>query len=282
MVAGTWRLACGLFRPCRHKSPSAGPLSYKVIWHPLTCHRSGGSQMSLPIVPSTAINLATTCDGLLGGRVLLEQPAPGHGYRFNVDSVHLAEFVATSCNRNAGTMIDLGAGVGALGLCVCSLCTVSTAWFIEADPELGEIARRNVDRAGFGERIAVIQSLVQDCTAANVGVRADIVVTNPPYTLPHAGRVSPNASRDRARRGSLGDFIAAAARLLSPSGSLFFCYPARELTSTLHLLHSYSLTCVGLRAVHAVLSQPARIVLVQASLGEPRAPLQVHPPLVER
>ena len=58
---------------------------------------------------------AFTQDLLLGGRISLRQPA--QGYRVAIDPLLLA----ASVNAEPGeTILDVGAGVGAAGLCVAT------------------------------------------------------------------------------------------------------------------------------------------------------------------
>ncbi|MBV1705232.1 MAG: methyltransferase, partial [Hyphomicrobiales bacterium] len=54
---------------------------------------------------------ADTADGFLGGRLTLRQPARGH--RFGSDAALLAACAPTDCD---GEIMDVGAGVGAVGL----------------------------------------------------------------------------------------------------------------------------------------------------------------------
>ena len=63
-----------------------------------------------------------TEDSLLGGRVRLLQPS--RGYRVAVDAVLLAAAIDATAGQR---VLDLGAGVGAVGLCLAariSECTI--------------------------------------------------------------------------------------------------------------------------------------------------------------
>ena len=57
------------------------------------------------------MTLPTTVDTLYAGALTLEQPA--RGYRFNIDSLLLADFAGP---RRAERCVDLGAGVGTVAL----------------------------------------------------------------------------------------------------------------------------------------------------------------------
>jgi len=103
-----------------------------------------------------------------------------------------------------GVAVDLGAGWGYLAARLLARAPKITALhLIEADARALDCARRNVTdpRAQFHWA---------DATRPPTGIRADLVVMNPPF---HMGR---------AARPALGaDFIAAAAALLAPAGSLW-------------------------------------------------------------
>ncbi len=71
-----------------------------------------------------------TRDALFGGRLTLFQPARGAGYRTNVDAILLAAFAAA--DRKVRLAVDLGAGVGAVGLTLFFLRAAERVVFVEA------------------------------------------------------------------------------------------------------------------------------------------------------
>src|SRR6478736_704367 len=88
-----------------------------------------------------------TEDALLGGRLRLLQPP--RGYRVAVDAVLLAAAVdAAPCDR----VLDLGAGVGAVGLCLAARVPDCTIVGIELQPELAALAVRNAALNGAESR----------------------------------------------------------------------------------------------------------------------------------
>ncbi|MCB1312307.1 MAG: class I SAM-dependent methyltransferase [Sedimentitalea sp.] len=100
-------------------------------------------------------------------------------------------------------VVDLGAGWGYLAARVLERADVERLDLVEADHDALACARRNLDdpRARFHWA---------DATTWTPETRPDAVVTNPPF---HVGRAA-DPSLGRA-------FIAAAARILAPSGSLW-------------------------------------------------------------
>lgn len=221
---------------------------------------------------------AITRDALFGGRVALAQPARSTSkYRVNVDAIHLATFAHTP-TRRARSAVDLGAGVGAVGLSLLHLNAATHVTMIELDPSLAALARENAASNGWSDRITVLTADVSDRSSLTTG-SADLVVCNPPYVPPGRGRPASSA-RASARSGSLDVFLDAARRLAGKRARVCFVYPAIESTSLLASLRARGLEPKRLRFVHAKPRSPARIVLVEAVPGKPGG-LVVEAPLFE-
>jgi tRNA1Val (adenine37-N6)-methyltransferase len=229
-----------------------------------------------------------TKDALFGGSLVLFQPPRGAGYRTNVDALLLAGFATTpspaplgpsaSPQRPPGIAFDLGAGVGAVGLALLRFGAARRVVFVEIEEGPAAMARRNLDANGWASRGEVIRGDVRDVARAHAG-QATLVVCNPPYTRPGAGRASPN--EQRARVGELGHFIQAARQVAGKRARVCFVYPAHELATLLSELTSAGLHAKRIRFVHSTAAAPARIALVEAQAGRSGG-LRVIAPLVER
>src|SRR4029077_13316478 len=114
-------------------------------------------------------------DALLGGRVRLLQPR--RGYRVAVDAVLLAAAVDAGPDQRA---LDLGAGVGAVGLCVAARLPGCRIVGIELQPELAALAERNAVLNGVGDRLRTIVHDLALRLPQALG-KFDHVATNPPY-----------------------------------------------------------------------------------------------------
>ena len=150
--------------------------------------------------------MRTTCDTLLDGRLHLEQPARGQGYRFNLDPVLLADFAP-----RAAHVVDLGAGCGVLGALLLHAGKAQRVTAVEIQAEMAALCRDNAERNGFGSRMSVVSADLRHIQLADV----DGVVFNPPYFAAERGRGSPNSLRDAARHerhGTLVDFVSFCAR----------------------------------------------------------------------
>ena len=222
-------------------------------------------------VARVALAVTTTTDTLLGGKLRLRQPKTG--YRVNVDSLLLVGFAG---ERRVDRVVDLGAGVGALGLLALHRGIAKRALFIEADPKLVMLARENLARSGFeGEvrELDLSRSRVRDSAAP-------LVLCNPPYYPAHSHRPAA-PSRASARSGELLPFLQAAAALLArKTGRALFSYPAPQLAELLSRAEQAGLVAKRLRLVHAREDKPARLALIELRAARPGG-LVVEPPLIE-
>ena len=219
--------------------------------------------------------METTHDTLFGGALSLRQPARGKGYRVNVDALLLAGFAKRA--RPWRHAVDLGSGVGAVGLSLLHLGLVEHLTMVELDPALAKLARANAEANGWKERVEVVTADVRALPEA-LAAAADLVVCNPPYVAPGRGREPVIAKA--ARYGELDAFVEGARTAAGRRARVAFVYPAIESTTLLTLFRGHGLEPKRLRAVHGRAADPARVVLVEAALGRPGG-LAIEPPFVE-
>jgi tRNA1Val (adenine37-N6)-methyltransferase len=214
----------------------------------------------------------TTTDTLLGGRLRLLQPRSG--YRINVDSLLLVGFAG---ERRVERVIDLGAGVGALGLLAMARGIAKRALLVEADERLAELARYNLQQSGLAGEVKQLDLTTQKLHETG----AALVLCNPPYYPARSHRPAQSPARAAARSGELLPFLKTAAGALArKSGRALFCYPAPQLTELLGLSTQAGLVPKRLRLVQARASEPARLALVELRAARPGG-LVIEPPLVE-
>lgn len=218
--------------------------------------------------------METTHDTLFGGALSLRQPARKSGYRVNVDALLLAQFAGAG--RRVKHAVDLGSGVGAVGLSLLHLGSAHRVTMVELDPGLARLAQANVTENGWEPRASVLNL---DVRAVPDDLSAELVVCNPPYVPPGRGRV-PNAAVRGAKYGDLAHFIEAARAVLGRRARVAFVYPAIEAITLLSQLRVAGLEPKRLRAVHGRASDVARVVLVEAVAGKPGG-LAIEPPFIE-
>jgi tRNA1(Val) A37 N6-methylase TrmN6 len=165
---------------------------------------------------------AITSDRLLGGRLVLEQPAAG--YRAAIDPVLLAAAVPAVAGDR---VLDLGCGIGTAALCLARRCSDAALVGIELQEILVEMALRNVQANGLSARVRFRRGDVRDETVD--GAPFDHVMANPPYLERGRASISPNSIKAMANvegEARLADWVAAAIRAVRQGGSVTFIHRA--------------------------------------------------------
>lgn len=223
-------------------------------------------------------------DRLLDGRLLLRQPKKGH--RAGTDAVLLA---AALPELGEGPLLDLGAGVGTVGLAAALAQPALRVTLLERDPDLAALARENAAANGMSDRVAVAEADIGAPAAefaaalAAAGVSPGgyaCVSLNPPFYAPGHTRASPVANRRGAHVADvgLGSWLRTARRMLRPDGGIAVIHQAQALPELLQALGA-GFGAVDIRPVHGVASRPAIRILVTARLGSKR-PAALLPALI--
>lgn len=219
-----------------------------------------------------------TRDCLLGGRVHLAQPVKGH--RAGTDAVLLA---ASAPVKAGDRVLDVGAATGAVGLMVAAREGGARFAFVERDPDLAELCRRNC-RENQAEAEVFVTDLLNRASRRQAGLHpesADLLLTNPPFLEEGQARISPDQGRAAAHAlpsGGLEAWLKVCLSLLKPKGHFVLIHRADRLAECLESLNG-SLGGITLRFVHPSAEKPAIRVLISGIKGS-RAPLRIVPPLV--
>jgi tRNA1(Val) A37 N6-methylase TrmN6 len=171
-----------------------------------------------------------TEDRLLGGRVLLRQPA--QGYRAAIDPVLLAAAVPA---RDGEAVLEPGTGAGAAALCLAARVPGCRILGIEKDLALVRLARDNAALNGSGDRFAVVEGEVPTLPAGIARGSFDHAMANPPYLAP-GGTASPDPLKQAAnveREAGLADWVAFALAMVRAKGSLTFIHRADRIEALL-------------------------------------------------
>ena len=125
--------------------------------------------------------------------------------------------------EGAVSVVDLGAGSGALTLAIATEAPQTHLIAVEKDPAAVEWLRKNVSR--IDETVRILESDVED---ALDGVKCDVVIANPPY-IPDGQELPKDVAEHEPAVALFGGedgmtiprrFINAAARLLKSGGFL--------------------------------------------------------------
>ncbi|MDQ7246426.1 tRNA1(Val) (adenine(37)-N6)-methyltransferase [Dongia sedimenti] len=211
-------------------------------------------------------------DRLLGGRVKVAQPADG--YRVAVDAVLLAAAVDAA---PGAAVLDLGCGVGSVGLCLAWRRPDLSITGLDREPVFAACARANAATNGFSDRLQIIESDLR----APLPRKFDAVVMNPPYLKAGAATVSAHPLKAAATAESaakLADWIAAARAALKPGGILTLIHRADRLDDVLGCV-GRGFGGIAILPIHPKRDRAARRIILRAQLGSGE-PMAILPGLV--
>lgn len=238
----------------------------------------GSAQIATQALPNSV-----TDDAFLGGAVRLLQPR--NGYRAGIDAVLLAAAVPVAAGQKA-RVLDVGAGVGAAGLCLASRASDAEVALLEPEPEYAALARENVARNGLGARVRVAEAAVgareTDLKARGIEAETfDHVLANPPFHERGRGTRAPDALKDAAHAMD-GDGLDAwcrfMARMARPGGTATLIHKADALGDVLAAMRG-RFGALKVVPIHAREGEPAIRVIVQGVKGS-RGPLTLLPGVV--
>ncbi len=218
---------------------------------------------------------ATTVDRLLGGRVLLEQPASG--FRAGLDAVLLAAAVVAAADA---TVLDAGCGTGAASLCLARRRPDLRVTGLELDPATADLATRNVRRNALDDRVTIVAGDLLARPATLPGRTFAGVMTNPPFN-PAGGRPPADPGRALAMVEATGvaGWLAACLARLAGGGRLALIHRADRLPKVLAALDGKVGAIEVIPLWPAADGRPAGRVIVRCRKGA-RAPAVLRRGLV--
>jgi len=211
--------------------------------------------------PEAGPGLDETLDSFYHGRIRIIQKK--RGYRFSVDAPLLADFIRT---RPDDELLEIGTGCGVIAL-LLSLKPFRSLLALEVQPELADLARRNVALNGLEDRITVLRVDVRDFTP---GRRFDVVFSNPPYVRARGGHLSRSPQRSAAKhelRGTIFDIMRRTRELLREEGRAYFIFPERRRQDLMTAATAADLGLRALRPVRPRAAEAANLVLVELAPG---------------
>ncbi len=216
---------------------------------------------------------------LLRGRVKLLQPKVG--FHASIDSVFLAAAVPV---KDRFKVLDVGCGVGSVGLCITSRNKNISLTGIDIQSELIDLACQNATLNGVTERSRFFQGDIQSEKAVPDN-EFNVVVMNPPYLEDGTHTSSPEkikaTSHGEGISGAdLADWVKYAHRKLKQGGHLTMIHRADRLDDVIVTLEKKR--WFGSLVIYPLWShtgEDAKRVIIQAR-KERYAPLILKPGMV--
>lgn len=151
------------------------------------------------------------------------------GHRFSSDDVLTAWYGTQGC-PSAGTVLDLGSGIGTVGMIAAWRLPHARFVTVEAQPESVRLARKSAAWNGLTGRYDLRQGDLRDPSILRPDERFDLILGSPPYFPLGSGVESGHPQKLACRfelRGTVADYAATAARHLAPGGVFACVFPIR-------------------------------------------------------
>lgn len=178
-----------------------------------------------PVPPGLVSGLAVepheTLDAI-SGHFRLFQLRDGH--RFSTDDI-LTAWYGTSWCPTAQSALDLGSGIGTVGM-ICAWRLPGAKFVtVEAQSDSLTLARKSARYNGLAERYEIRAGDFRDASILRPEEKFDLITGSPPYFPQGAGVESEHPQKLACRfelRGTIADYCVTAAKHLA-SGGFFAC-----------------------------------------------------------
>lgn len=151
------------------------------------------------------------------------------GHRHSTDDLLTGWYAAEKTSPERRRLLDLGAGIGTVGMLLLWRSPDATLVSIEAQEISFALLEKNIARNDLGARVRAIHGDLRHVRLE--GETFDVVTGSPPYFDPKDGIVSADSQRAHARfelRGDVVDYCKAARAALAPGGRFVFCFPTNQ------------------------------------------------------
>jgi tRNA1Val (adenine37-N6)-methyltransferase len=146
------------------------------------------------------------------------------GHRFSTDDV-LTAWYGTSWAPSASSVLDLGSGIGSVGMIAAWRLPGASFVAIEAQEESVRLAHKSAAYNGLGERYEIRHGDFREGFLLGAEERFDLVLGSPPYFPRGTGIEGEHPQKVACRfelRGDISDYCTVAAAHLR-NGGLFAC-----------------------------------------------------------
>jgi tRNA1Val (adenine37-N6)-methyltransferase len=185
------------------------------------------------------------------------------GHRFSTDDL-LTAWYGTTCVPSASTVLDLGSGIGSVGMIAAWRLQGARVVTIEAQPESVRLARKSAAYNGLEHRYEIREGDFRERGAFGDDERFDLILGSPPYFPLGTGIEGDHPQKVACRfelRGDIGDYAMAASAHLS-AGGLFACvFPEEQRTRVETAAADATLTIVRCRPVIFREGEPPLVTL---------------------
>ena len=149
------------------------------------------------------------------------------GHRFSTDDI-LTAWYGTSWCPSARTALDLGSGIGTVGMISAWRLTGASFVTVEAQIESVALARKSARYNGLVERYEIREGDFREPGILRDAEKFELITGSPPYFPQGAGIESEHPQKLACRfelRGTIADYGVTAAKHLAPGGFFACVFP---------------------------------------------------------
>jgi tRNA1Val (adenine37-N6)-methyltransferase len=150
-----------------------------------------------------------------------------NGHRFSTDDI-LTAWYGTSWCPTARTALDLGSGIGTVGMICAWRLPGAKVVTVEAQSESVVLARKSAIYNGLTNRYEIREGDFREAGILRAGETFDLITGSPPYFPQGAGIESDHPQKLACRfelRGTVADYCSMAAKHLAPGGFFACVFP---------------------------------------------------------
>lgn len=178
-----------------------------------------GAQGSVP-----ALEAGETLDAISGYFRLFQLE---NGHRFSTDDV-LAAWYGTSWCPGARAVLDLGSGLGTVGMIAAWRLPGARFVTVEAQEDSVRLAKKSAQWNGLNGRYEIRHGDFRDAGLLSENEKFDLVLGSPPYFPPGSGLEGDHPQKIACRfemRGNIADYCQTAAKHLEHGGFFACVFP---------------------------------------------------------
>lgn len=216
-----------------------------------------------PLMTSVAdVSENETCDAIAGDYRLYQYK---DGHRFSTDDV-LVAWYATSSGVRAEKVLDLGSGIGSVGMIAAWRLPFAQFVTVEAQTISTKLARKSREYNQLQDRYEIRESDFREKAWLKEGESFDLVMGSPPYFPETDGVIAEHPQKAACRfelRGTVADYCEAASRALAPGGMFFVVFPRNQEDRTLQGTKAAGLKILKSREIVFKEGEPPLLALYQ-------------------
>jgi tRNA1Val (adenine37-N6)-methyltransferase len=211
------------------------------------------------------------------------------GHRFSTDDV-LTAWYGTTWVPSARAVLDLGSGIGSVGMIAAWRLQGARFVTVEAQEESVHLARRSASYNGLEDRYEIRRGDFRDESLLRIDERFDLVLGSPPYFPPGTGIEGDHPQKIACRfemRGDIRDYCVVAELHLAAGGVFACVFPEEQRERIETAARNAALAIVRRRPIVFREDEPPLVTLFlmlrRGDLPEGfREQTWVEPPLVIR